>query len=834
MNKADFSTFSSSKFSTLNSSIEDSRTNKILLDNISTHYIFEDEVHMSFSMLRKYEHLIRANTEVVNVPKEYYYRPEYLSNYLYGTTDFWYLIMFVNNMTSPSEFNRETVLAVNPKFIDIFSKLIDSERKMRETKTKPIPIYKHMLKSLNAPSKQVLPSDFDVELDDLTDLKDYEDVTDDTLNKVNMIQQSSHIIRGKLIGDFYQINEIGRDIFVRKSLCDGFSKADNFKDIGNKLRIIKNGYLKPLSSGTYQIKVYTDANLQMFIDDKSIINHVGDNTLINNPRTKNLFEEYSLNADFKRRNLDYWNVSGASLVYDEEKNKNLLKKNLKTTNLNTLSLAYVDIPASSISFENEGDFIFDIEYFLGNGLRYHKLVQEVIITKIDNTIISYKGESLDYTEINNGLCKARLICPRENLTNSQIKSIRLKLSYRSNMTNINKITDIRVNKFKLFTMEGKTYTQKLDLNKIYKFKSIYHKEETHTDYLNVVWRKDNEPFAPIPENVFYIDYQHDAKYLKNGTVCVEAFNTSDMHMKEQFLTNTLSFDKTFTSLDCDSSVNRFDFVFSCTPEYLKKNLKLVGDSNHKISIYNNGNLLGTKDYTETEKIVDCSSTTINKFTVRVDVKRDSITSLSFYVLVEQNGIYDEIDMVNIFGEFDKNISYGLTSHKFKINRLTGNKRSLYNILCTKNIPNDWILDMEFKNAGGTTFTRKGLFGITFDMKDSSSYYALILRCKGENNYIQSGIYKYDKKYTNMFYDNDFKHEYLLDRMTLMEALDIELDKVDKKIKILKKDGYILLCQDGSRYPFKIIQDMFAPYTEGLLGFFIMNQDNTTVNLTLWT
>lgn len=835
MMKADFSTFNSSKFSTLNSSIQDALTNKITLDNIGTHYIFEDEVHMSFSILRKYEHLIRANTEYVDVPVGYYYRPEYLSNYLYGSTDFWYLILFVNNMTSPSEFIKDKVLAVNPKFIEHFSKIIDGEMKMKDSKKNPIPIYKHILKSLNAPSKQVLPSDFDLELDDLTDLKDYVDSTDDILVNANMIQQSSHIIRGKLIGDFYRVTDIGRDKFIRKNLCSGFAKVDDYKDIGNKVRVIKNGYLKPFASGTYQIKVYTDANLQILLDDNTIINHVGDNTLINSPRTKNLFEEYSLNSDFKRRNLDYWTTSGSSLFYDEEKNKNMLRRNLKTTNLNTYSMAYVDIPASDIVFENEGDFIFDVEYYLGTGIRYHKLIQEVTITKNDNSKVIYKDESIDFTERIDGLGVARLICPRENLSNGEIKSIRLKLSFRGNMANSGRVTDLRVNRFKLFTLEGKVYTQKLDLNKIYKFKSVYHREETHTDFLRVMWRKDNEPFTVIPDNVFYIDYQHDMNYIKTETVGVECFKSTDMHLKDQFLTDKLSFDKTFASLNADSDANRFDFRFYTLPTYLRKNLKVVADTNHKVTIYNNGAIVGTKEYTETEKIIDCSSVTKDSFIVRVDVNRTKANSLTFDILVEENGLYDEINMKNINFEFTKNLNTSLTSHRFKITRNYGNKRSIYNLLCTKAVPNDWILDMEFKNGEDTTtFTRKGLFGITFDMKDSKSYYALILRCKGENNYIQSGIYKYDKKYANMFYDNNFKHEYLLDNMILMQPLSIELEKANKKIKILKKDGLILLCQDGSRYPFMTIDDKFAPYKEGLLGFFVMNQDNINLDLTLWT
>ena len=50
---------------------------------------------------------------------------------------------------------------------------------------------------------------------------------------------------------------------------------------------------------------------------------------------------------------------------------------------------------------------------------------------------------------------------------------------------------------------------------------------------------------------------------------------------------------------------------------------------------------------------------------------------------------------------------------------------------------------------------------------------------------------------------------------------------------MKRKNLILLCQDGSRYPFQQISDMFSPYMEGLIGFTVMNQDDIKMSMTLY-
>lgn len=830
-----YSTLASCKSGNMANSINNSKTNKIVLDNISNHYIFEDEVHMSFSILRKYENIIRANTVKVPLPVEFYYRPEYLSFQLYNTTDLWYLILFVNNMSNQCEFKGEEVLAVSADFLETFSTILTKEMKMQESRKEYIPVYKHMLKDLNKPSKNVLPADFDKELDDLTDLKDYEDVTDDYFDSANFIDLSTHIMRGKLVGEFYQIDERGRERIVRTALCGSYNKVDEYKDIGEDVRIVKTGYIKPYQSGKYSFKVFTDANFQLFIGNRSVINHDGDSTSINQPQTKNLFEEYSQNSDFKRRNTDFWNISqGGELIYDRYKNKNLLRVSLKSNNLLAKELFNVNIPFDKVSYENDGDIIYDIEYYLEDGQRYHKLLQEVTVTLKNNQTKKFTYESIGYTESNTEMCTARMIVPKEGFTNKDIKNVNLKLSYKSSASYINATTKLLISRIKMFNIVSKSYDFSMDLNEIQKIKSVYTKTKEHTDYFKLLYSYNGGAYQELPANLFYYKYDEKELHKNNRNILVNVYNSNN-EMIDQFLSDELVINKPLSFFNL-SNENKFEMYFNTEPNYFRRIVRLSGDSKYDIKLYYINNkgvetLAGGKSNSQNEKDIDLSGITSNRF--KLVVTLTGTTELNYRISLQQGSLFEEVDNSKIFYAPEGKLRYSFSKNKFAIERYSGNKRSIYNMICTRKLPDDWILDFEFKHATGTQFTRRGLFGITFDMKDSESYYAIIFRCKGKNNYIQSGVYKVNKNNKDIFFDNNFKHEYLSEKMTLMQPLDIEIENKNKKIKIMKKKNLILLCQDDSRYPFQQITDMFLPYIEGLIGFMVMNQDDIKISMTLY-
>jgi hypothetical protein len=830
MDHLDFSSLHSANFANLASSIKNAKTNKILLDNISNHYLFEEEVHMSFSILRKYEHLIRANVKKIPLKKEYHYRPEYLSSELYGTTDLWYLIMFVNYITDVNKFNMEEVYVVDDVFIDSFGKIINSERKMKESIKNPIPIYKHILKDLNKPSKQVLPSDFDKELDDLTDLKDYEDITMNYFRDDNFANYGSHVLRGKLMTDIFNLDNADEEVLVKNILSSNIGILDNYKAFGENIKIVKNGYIRPYESGDYNIKVWTDGNFQMFIDNKSVINHVGDKTDINKARTKNLFEEYSLNSDFKRRNTDFWNISQGKLIYDGKYNKNLLEVNLTVNNLNEKEIFSVDIPANKISFENEGDFIYDVEYILPEGERYHYLVQEIEIIKKDGQKVISKRQSISARESNRDFNRARIIMNKGKLLNRDIETIRLKLKYKATGSLLSETTKIHINRIKVFTIEGKTYTVSLRLDKLHLFKSIYSKSIEHSDFFNILWKKaSDEYYDDIPDNVFYVDLDYKKSFSKEGSVMVECYDNNEI-LHNQFMMNTLKINTTKSFLNIDPSVNHLVMRFDSVNNEFKKIISINSDNNHEIKLLDmNGKVLATKPYSSNSVEVDLSNNKVQSYILDVKLKTDNI---NINIQGKINGYLEDINRLNLEFLPKQAVKMVFEDHKVTLPKYSTDKRAYYKMLGKSTVQNDWILDMEFKLTKNN-FTRKGMFGIVFDLQDSSHSYAILFRHKGCNQHLQSGLYKLAKDKDYMYLDNTFEHKFFREEMTLMKPLEIEIDKIDKKLKILKKDGMIMFCQDGNRYPFLRVEDKFAPYTDGHLGFIAFQQDDITMNATLW-
>ncbi|WPH64364.1 baseplate wedge [Staphylococcus phage vB_StaM_PB50] len=161
--------------------IQYSKSNKLLLNNISEWYIFEKQSVFGFPLLKKYENVLKADLIDYELDKAYHYKPEYLSNELYGTTDLWYLLLFVNDMQTVDQFNTDTVKVFTETVINDLNKIINSENDVLGSETNPKPIYKHMIKSTEEDSDRVTPKyrnpkiipfvpelDFDDKLEDIT------------------------------------------------------------------------------------------------------------------------------------------------------------------------------------------------------------------------------------------------------------------------------------------------------------------------------------------------------------------------------------------------------------------------------------------------------------------------------------------------------------------------------------------------------------------------------------------------------------------------------------------------------------------------------------------
>ena len=74
------------------------------------------------TILDKYRFYILENCSKKRVDRKYFYRPDYLSYDEYGTTNWWYLILYINDIPTLQDFTREDILLPN---VDCVSKLED-------------------------------------------------------------------------------------------------------------------------------------------------------------------------------------------------------------------------------------------------------------------------------------------------------------------------------------------------------------------------------------------------------------------------------------------------------------------------------------------------------------------------------------------------------------------------------------------------------------------------------------------------------------------------------------------------------------------------------------
>jgi hypothetical protein len=151
----------SNRYADMRGSIVHSKNNKILLDNVSNFYNFNGEIVISTSILHKYDNILRQRTMDYTIEKSYFYRPEYVSQVLYSTTDLWYLLLFLNYMKKPDEFTKETIKVFDPSQLDFLNDIIEKERPAIKKIDSPESIKRELVRDLNSPSKRILSSDYD-------------------------------------------------------------------------------------------------------------------------------------------------------------------------------------------------------------------------------------------------------------------------------------------------------------------------------------------------------------------------------------------------------------------------------------------------------------------------------------------------------------------------------------------------------------------------------------------------------------------------------------------------------------------------------------------------
>ena len=74
--------------------------------------------------------IVVSKTLTPEEQRKYYYNPQVLSYDLYGTTQFWSLLLDLNDMTSATEFNRSTINVYDGRLTTLINAVFALEEKM--------------------------------------------------------------------------------------------------------------------------------------------------------------------------------------------------------------------------------------------------------------------------------------------------------------------------------------------------------------------------------------------------------------------------------------------------------------------------------------------------------------------------------------------------------------------------------------------------------------------------------------------------------------------------------------------------------------------------------
>jgi hypothetical protein len=114
--------------------IEIGKENSLNLDNTSMFTETQGVIIPTYNILRqKYRGIILENSVEIELNEKlfnyYKYKPKLLSLKLYGTTDLWHLILWLNNMISVTDFQRREIIVFNPDSMDVLNKIIELEKR---------------------------------------------------------------------------------------------------------------------------------------------------------------------------------------------------------------------------------------------------------------------------------------------------------------------------------------------------------------------------------------------------------------------------------------------------------------------------------------------------------------------------------------------------------------------------------------------------------------------------------------------------------------------------------------------------------------------------------
>lgn len=143
-------TYDSSKFSHLLDSIKHSKTNKFCLTNLSRCINVQDKVLLyEPHIFEEYYHILIGYCKEYILPENEYYKPEFTALRVYKTCDLWWLVLWLNKISTLFDYNCKTINVLEyAKLNLLYEILLKHERKLKYYRTNPIKIPDLTLKKI--------------------------------------------------------------------------------------------------------------------------------------------------------------------------------------------------------------------------------------------------------------------------------------------------------------------------------------------------------------------------------------------------------------------------------------------------------------------------------------------------------------------------------------------------------------------------------------------------------------------------------------------------------------------------------------------------------------
>ncbi|ALN97728.1 hypothetical protein Bp8pS_049 [Bacillus phage vB_BpuM-BpSp] len=791
----------SAGFASMMESVLHAKGNKLTLDYSSKYYKIDDTIVFGVNILKKYEHIIKNYLIDYQISKDLFYRPEYVSYDVYGTTDLWYLVLFVNDIMKPVQLNYSNIKLFDPSYINIINDIIEKESEEMFNYENPKEIKRELLKDLNSPSNKIVSKDYNKKIKPRTPTK-ISDKKSDNLDSLdgNFKEIGDYRINGKIRLDEYDIIDAGLGITNLTNSTYSDYLALNESDFGlpesykKNFRKEFNGFIYSKEDKELVFKPMFFGENKFWLDDKLLFSSTSDNFSIN----ENIFETQSKNSDFKLGNTDGWEIINGELIEEDE--NYYLTKELDEEEF--LNIANVNIDVSDL--KSYFDIVISTTYKTNyqSDLNFSGARVKVIYSDDTEETHSYDGEKF-YFNNNGNFTKISL--PVNIKRKVQIKSLDIDFPAKGKGVVTIKsleVQPIRLKDFKINLKQG--------WNQI---KVRYDSVEQPNSYFSILESNDSgKTFKSLDRNIFNSVSDMKINEIDNSSE-IEIY---DKH--EQFLFKIYKNGLDFNNIQNIISNIYSEFNLDNNQLIIKSNLFIVdpkiiieSNSGDYIRFEIDNEYITEKNLGEERVEFNLDNKYLNQ-NVSIKIYCEINSNDNYLVL---NADYRNLKVINSPKEW-KMIDNSITT--------IGYKDGVSNYVYDGNL--EFTDHRIFLNISPQDLNKRGNISIIFRYKNEKEYYLYTIKrdnsIEDEKDILLSGLYKISPDYSEINIDKgkslQIRGKFLASTKQTYNnnKLSIFITLFNNKIRVYDKIG---------GFPLVEYTDNKDPFLKGKIGFQTINQSD---------